>query len=316
MSSNKVIGIAVIILIGSLVIWQKENDTSGSAGNGKRVLIGATVYTTQSEFHVDVIKGMKKVADAAGAKLVISDANGEATKQNNDIEDFVEQKVDGVIIYGVDPVAVVQSAEYAVTRGIPVITCDMKLKTDKVSTFIGSDNTEAGRVAGEYAKKYIETNLGGKARIGVVTWLASVAQQQRLAGFKKGIGQTEGIKIVATQDGDGREKAMASAENIMQANPDLDMFFGTNEGSTIGCFSAVQSAGKRKIKIIGIDISNDAIRGLEEGSIFGLVAQQPVLLGELSVKALFDLLDGKTLAKNIECPIKLVTKENASEFRK
>ncbi len=314
MSSNRIIGIVVIILMASLIMWQK--DKSSGPDGGKKVIIGSTVYTTQSEFHVDVIKGMKKIAEAGGAKLVISDANGEATKQNNDIEDFVEQKVDGIIIYGVDPVAIVQSAEYAVTRGIPVITCDMELKTDKVATFIGSNNAEAGRVAGEYAKKYIEANLGGRARIGVVTWLASVAQQQRLAGFKKGIGGSEGIKIVATQDGDGREKAMASAENIMQANPDLDMFFGTNEGSTIGCFSAVQSAGKKKIRIIGIDISNDAIRGLEEGTIFGLVAQQPVLLGELSVRALFDLLDGKTLARNIECPIKLVTKENAAEFKK
>lgn len=279
------------------------------------VVIGATVYTTQHEYYADVIKGMRQAADKAGAKLIVTDANGSATTQNNQIEDFTIQKVNAIITYGVDPQAIVPSVEEAIAKGIPVITADMQLQSDKVATFIGSDNVDLGVQAGKYAKAYIEKEMGGKAKMGVITWLASIAQQERLKGFRSIIDTLPGVEIVAIQDGDGREKAMVSAENILQANPNLDMFYGTNEGTVLGALSAVESDGKiGKVKLIGIDISQDAGRAIKAGNLLAVVAQQPVVLGEYSVNAALEVIGGKKLDKRIVVPVKLVDKSNVAEF--
>lgn len=287
---------------------------SVAAQAGQKV-IGATVYTTQHEFYADVIKGMQKASDAAGARLIVTDANGSATTQNNQIEDFIIQKVDAIVTYGVDPQAIVPSVEEAVAAGIPVITADMQLNSDKVATFLGSDNFDLGRQAGVYAKKYIEAEMGGKANVGVITWLASIAQQERLKGFLSEVEALPGVRIVATQDGDSREKAMDSAETILQANPDIDLFYGTNEGTVLGALSAVESAGKiGRIKLIGIDISQDAGRAIKEGSLLAVIAQQPVVLGEYSVNAALDASSGKTLDKRIVVPVKPVDKSNVADF--
>lgn len=299
-------------MVGALAFSAGTKETAE-----KKIVIGATVYTTQHEFYADVISGMRAVAEREGVELIVTDANSSVTTQNNQIEDFQMQQVDAIITYGVDPVAIVASVESAIDAGIPVITCDMKLESDKVATFIGSDNYMLGSKAGEFAVEYIEKNLGGKANIGVVSWLASVAQQERLKGFQDVVSQLPHAKIVAVQDGDGRAQAMASAENIMQANPDLTMFFGTNEGSTIGILSAVESAGKlNQIAIVGIDISNDAARAIKEGSLIATIAQQPVLLGEYAVEAALKAIAGEKLEPRIVVPVKTVTKENVDEFIK
>ncbi|MDD2296356.1 MAG: substrate-binding domain-containing protein [Sphaerochaetaceae bacterium] len=302
----------VILILGTMVFAAGAQETGP-----KKIVIGTTVYTTQHEFYADVISGMKAVAEREGVELIVTDANSSVTTQNNQIEDFQMQKVDAIITYGVDPMAIVASVEAAIDAGIPVITCDMKLVSDKVATFIGSDNYMLGSQAGEFAVEYINKNYGGKANIGVVSWLASVAQQERLKGFQDVVNKNSNAKFVAVQEGDGRSQAMASAENIMQANPNLNMFYGTNEGSTIGILSAVESAGKlNDIAIVGIDISNDAARAIKEGTLIATIAQQPVLLGEYAVEAALKAIAGEKLDERIVVPVKTVTKDNVDDFLK
>lgn len=282
---------------------------------GDRVVIASSVYTTQHEFFADIIKGMRKAAAANNVELIITDANSDATRQNNQLEDFVVQKVDAVIIFPVDPQAVVPAVEHAVDVGIPVIESDIKLNTDRTATFIGSDNIELGQRAGEYAKKYINEKLGGKARIGVVTWFSDVGQQERLQGFEQVIADMPDVRIVAKQNGDAREESMTAVENILQANPDMNLYYGTNEGTVLGGLAAIESAGKiGDIAIIGIDISQDGGRALKEGSIVALIAQQPVVLGEKCIEAALEVISGKTIPKNIIVPVMPVDKSNVDDF--
>ncbi len=282
---------------------------------GERVVIASSVYTTQHEFFADIIKGMRKAAAANDVDLIITDANSDSTRQNNQLEDFAVQKVDAIIIFPVDPQAVVPAVEHAIDLGIPVVESDIKLNTDRTVTFIGSDNIELGQRAGEYAKNYINEKLGGKARIGVVTWFSDVGQQERLQGFEQVISGMPDVKIVAKQNGDAREESMTAVENILQANPDMNVYYGTNEGTVLGGLAAIESAGKIKdIAIIGIDISQDGGRALKEGNIVALIAQQPVVLGEKAIEAALDAVAGRDVPKNIIVPVMPVDKSNVDDF--
>lgn len=289
--------------------------TFAAGAAAQEVVVASSVYTTQHEFFADIIKGMTKAAGEKGVKLIVTDANSNITTQNNQIDDFVVQKVDAIILFPVDPQAVVPAVEHAVDLGIPVIEADIKLNTDRTAAFLGSDNIELGARAGEYAKKYINEKLGGKAKIGVVTWFSDVGQQERFKGFKDTLADMPGVEIVAVQNGDAREESMTAVENIMQANPGMNMYYGTNEGTVLGGLAAIESADKTdKIGIIGIDISQDGARGLREGKIIALIAQQPVVLGEKAVEAALDIINGKSVPKNITVPVLPVDKSNVDQF--
>jgi len=305
--------VSILVLLSLLAVSVGTAFGAGAA-EPEELVIGSTVYTTQHEFYADVISGMEMEAEEQGVRLVVSDANSDVTTQTNQIDDYAIQRVDAMIVYGVDPVAIVPAVEEAVNAGIPVVTCDMPLETDMAATFIGSDNWMLGEEAGKYAVEYIENELGGEAKIGVVTWLASVAQQERFEGFEAQVKELPGVEIVAVGDGDGREEAMSSAEDILQANPDLDLMYGSNEGTVVGSMAAIESAG-RDVPIVGVDISQDVIRGIEQGQIIATIAQQPVLLGQYAVQAAIDAIDGKELDDTIVVPVETVTSENVDDFK-
>lgn len=311
MRQTSKIVIALVLVFGVVMMA-----SAGGSREDDGITIATTVYTTQHEFYADIIAGMESKVKEHGARLIVSDANGSVSVQNDTIEDFVVQGVDAIVVFGVDPVAIVPAVNDAADAGIPVITGDMRLESDKVITFIGSDNYELGMRAGEHAASYIREHLSDGARIGVLSWFASVAQQERLRGFQDQVKDISGVEFVALQDADGRDAAMTAAENVLQANPDLDMFFGTNEGTTIGILSATESSGRLdNITVVGIDTSQDIFRALENGTLLATVAQQPRLLGEMAVEAALDAINGRSVNPVIVVPVATVTRENLDQFR-
>ncbi|NPV53157.1 MAG: substrate-binding domain-containing protein [Firmicutes bacterium] len=286
---------------------------------GEKLVIGTSIITYEHPFYIDVVKGMKRVAERAGVEMLLNDPKGELANQVQALETYIGRRVDALIVYGVDPSGVVPVVEEATKRGIPVITADMQLYTDKVVTFIGSDNLEIGRKLGEYTKNYIAKNMGGKAKIGVVSWLESVAQQQRLQGFKEKVTELPGVRIVTVQQGKMRDIAMASTENIITAHPDINMIMGTNQVTCMAAVAALEMANRRDIKVVGVDIDTEIMRAIKEGKLLATVAQQPLLLGEASMQAAIIKAAGKKLIgsdfvpNRIVIPTLLVSKENLKQ---
>jgi len=239
------------------------------------------------------------------------------------LETYVARGVDALVVYGVDPVGIVPVVEEATARGIPVITADMKLQTDKVVTFVGSNNLEIGTKVGKWTKEYIEKNMGGKAKIGIVAWLVSVAQQQRVQGFKDQVTQLPGVEIVTIQNVEEalRDNAMTVTENIITAHPDLDFIYGANQTCCMGAVSAVDALGAG-IKVVGVDIDTEMVKAIKDGKLFATVAQQPLLLGEAAMQAAMikvkglECLGSDFVAENIIIPVLLVSKDNLEQATK
>lgn len=310
---KKSLGFLVFVIVGlvfftTLVVGAEE---------AKKYTIGASIITYEHPFYIDVVKGMQRAAEELGVELLLDDPKCKLDLQVKALETFITRGVDALVVYGVDPVGVVPVVEEAVAKGIPVITADMELQTDKVVTFIGSDNYEIGTLVGKWTKEYIEKNLNGKAKIAIVYWAVSVAQQQRTQGFLDQVTQLPGVEIVAKQNVEEalRENAMAVTENILTAHKDLDFVYGSNQTCTMGAVSAVEATG-RKVKVVGVDIDTEMMRAIKDGKLLATVAQQPIVLGKTAIETAVKVLKGEEVPKRITVPVLLVTQENLEKVAK
>lgn len=286
----------------------------------EKIVIGCSIITYEHPFYIDVVNGMKRVVEKADIDFLLNDPKCKLAPQVEALETYIARGVDALVVYGVDPIGVVPVVEEATALGIPVITADMKLQTDKVVTFVGSNNLEIGTKVGKWTKEYIEKNMGGKAKIGIIAWLVSVAAQQRVQGFKDQVTQLPGVEIVTIQNVEEalRDNAMTVTENIITAHPDLDFVYGANQTCTMGAVSAVDALGVA-IKVVGVDIDTEMVRAIKDGKLFATVAQQPLLLGEAAMQAAMikvkglECLGSDFVAENIIIPVLLVSKDNLEQ---
>lgn len=294
---------------------QPANTPATAAPEGKEITIGVSTATLRHQFFIDIDNGMKKAAEEAGVKLLVNDPNLDLAKQVSAVEDYMQKGVNGLILLAVDNAGVVPVVEEAKEKGIPVITADSVVPSDKVDTFIGTENYEAGKQLGEHLKKQILAD-GKDVKIAVVTHVQSFVQKERLRGFKEVLSNVSGISFLNDQPGYDREKSMATVENILQANPDVDYIYATAENSVLGALAALESANNTKTKIVGFDVTPEAAEGIRGGKILAMIQQQPEKIGEAAVKAAIEAINGKQLEKNISIPVILMDKSNVDEYFK
>src|SRR5699024_8894308 len=134
----------------------------------------------------------------------------------------------GVSVYGIDTSSSVSRVEEEIDQGIPVVTEDMELKTDKINTYVGTNNKLAGEEAGKFAEDYIEEYLNGEADVGIVVWESSVTQKDRAQGFIDEVEKVPGAEVVAQLPGNDQETSLESTQSLLQSHPDLDIIFITN----------------------------------------------------------------------------------------
>ncbi len=178
-----------------------------------------------------------------------------------------------------------------------------------MSTYIGTDNVEAGKMGGE---AMVEA-LGGSGKVALIGGISGdVTSNARLDGFKEGAGDLEIVQTVAA-DWD-RQTAQTRATDILSANPDLEGFFSANDDMALGIARAVANAGKTgEVDIIGVDGIEDALKAVESGDLTASVAQYPYAIGEMGVQACEKAAAGDELPANVTAPVAVVTKDNAQD---
>jgi ribose transport system substrate-binding protein len=272
----------------------------------------------QALFFNQINEGAQKAADAAGAKLVIFNANNVPTAQNDAIENYITQKVDGIILVAIDVNGVKPAITAAKAAGIPVIAIDAQIPEGDNVAFIGVDNTKAGGDIGKFYADYVKANMGGTAKIGIVGALNSFIQNQRLDGFKKAVTDSGlAVTFLDTVDGQNvQETALSASENLMTANPDMTTLYATGEPALLGAVSAVTSQGRTgDVKVFGWDLTKQAIQGIDDGWVTAVVQQDPAGEGKAAVEALIKLKKGETVEPIINIPVTIVTKENVEQYR-
>ncbi|WP_312473686.1 substrate-binding domain-containing protein [Neobacillus sp.] len=310
---------AFLLIVAAMVLVLSACGSTEKAGSKKKddgkLTIGVTTATLRHQFFIDIDEGMKKAAKEAGVELLVNDPNLDLSKQVSSIEDYMQKGVDALVVLAVDNAGVVPVVEEAKDKGIPIITADAVVDSKSVDTFIGTENYDAGKQLGEYLKKDIEAK-GKDVKVAVVTHEQSFVQKQRLDGLKEALKGMDNVKILNSQPGYDRQKSMATVENILQANPNVDYIYATAENSVLGALAALESANNKHTKIVGFDVTKEAAEGIRSEYILAMIQQQPFKIGEESIKAALEAIKGKKLDKNISVPVILVDKANVDEHFK
>ncbi|MEZ5357246.1 MAG: substrate-binding domain-containing protein [Candidatus Zixiibacteriota bacterium] len=279
--------------------------------NSSGITIGVSLLTRTHPFYQDLEAGLQEAADAAGFKLVVTAGEFDVAKQKDQIHDFIVQKVNAIIVSPCDSRSIGTAISSANEAGIPVFTADIAcLATDvQIISHIASDNIEGGRLAA----KAIAEAIGGAGKIAIIDHPEVESVIQRVKGFEEEIATMNSITIAAKLSGHGvKDQAFRTAEDIMQAHPDIKAFFGINDDSALGALAAVEKAGKiGKIKIVGFDAVPEARKAISEGKIFADVIQQPKLIGQSTIEAVKTYLSGGAVEPTILIPCDLFSQSNA-----
>jgi len=242
--------------------------------------------------------------------------NGPATEgdyngQLKVLDALINRRVDALALAPFDTKALVGTVERAVRQGIPVIIFDTGIDTDVFTSRVATDNYGAGVMGA----RRLGQILAGKGKIVVVAVQPGIASTMaREAGFEETMRKEfPAIRIADKRFGMADfAKSLQVTENMLNAHPDLDGLFASNESSTVGAVQAIKPR-QGKIKMVGFDWSPTLANDLRSGVIDSLVVQDPFRIGYESVKAAVDKLNGGTPQKIVNLPPLLVTKENIDD---
>jgi ribose transport system substrate-binding protein len=289
---------------------------SFSAAESKTIAL--VTINQQALFFNQINDGAKEAAKAAGVDLVIHNANNVESSQNDAMENYITQEVDGIILVAIDVNGVKPAVTAAKNAGIPVIAVDAQIPDGDNAAFVGVDNTAAGEEIGKYFAGYVKDSMGGTAKLGVIGALNSFIQNQRLDGFKKAV-SASGAKVTFLDTVDGQNKqdvALSAGENLMTANPDMTAIYATGEPALIGAVSAVTAQNRTgSIKVFGWDLTAQSIKGIDEGWVAAVVQQDPYTEGKVAIESIMKIKAGEKVPAIIHVPVTIVTKANVDKFR-
>lgn len=255
--------------------------------------IGASLLTQQHPFYNELAKAMTAEAKAKSVSLEISIANQDLNKQLADIEDFIVKGVDVIVMSPVDSKGARAAVMRAQAAGIKVITVDVPVEGATVASYIGTDNYAGGVKAGELMAE----KLGNKGNVAIIDYPLVQSVVNRVNGFKEAIAKHPDMKIVSIQTGITRAEALAVAQNMLQANPDITGIFGFGDDAALAAAVAVKSAGLTgKVKIIGFDGMPEALAAVDnDPDMAGVIQQFPDQMGKLAVDTAIKIAGGETV---------------------
>lgn len=276
-----------------------------------KLKIGVSISTLSNPVFITLKNELQKYSDKKGSKIIINNANNDTSKQNNDVEDLIQQKVDAIIVNPCDSSAISTVIQKANDAKIPVICIDRGAYRGTVVSTVASDNVAGGKMAADYLIK----KLGLKAKIAELQGIPGAsATRERGQGFDKIADKKLNIVSKQTAQFD-RAKGLSVTENILQAHHDVKGIFSQNDEMAVGAARAVK-ASKKDIVIVGFDGTNDALKLIKSGQMTATVAQQWDKMADTSLDAVYDYYQGKTVKKNNLVPVRLITKENVDSMLK
>lgn len=249
-------------------------------------------------------------------EVIFADAAQDNSKQIADIENFVQMGVDLIITSPNEATPLTNAVSAAYDAGIPVILLDRKIDGDKYTQFIGADNVDMGRIAGEYVA---DTLLPDGGKVCEIKGLEGTSGGiDRDNGFREGIKKNDKIEIVAVNNADWlREKAITVAEEMLQTNDEIDLFLALNDPMAEGAYIAAKNAGREgDILFVGFDglpTPDGGIRSVMDGRLS--MTQVYPTGGTEAIESAYQLLvEGKELDKTLTLTSEIVVPDNAEEL--
>ena len=280
--------------------------------------VALVLKTLNHPFFVDMRRGAQEAADRLGVNLQVQAAERESDvdKQMQIVENMLQTGIKVLAITPSGSREIVSALVKAKNAGVPIVIVDTRLDAKAAAdagvvakTFIGSDNYEGGKLAGEYTI----TSTGGKAKVGILEGIPGhETGDSRLRGYRDAVAKTPGITIVASQPANWeRDQGFNVFQNMLQAHPDIDSVFACSDLMALGAIEAIAAAGKTgTIRVIGFDALDDAKKAIAAGTLDASVAQFPSEMGRVAVESAVKVIRGEKIPEDIKVKLELVTKDN------
>ena len=278
---------------------------------------GAT-HEYWKSIHAGAVKAVRDLERAGTSVAIIWKGplrEDDREQQTQVVEGFISQGVSGIVLAPFDSRALVRPVEEAARAGIPTVVVDSALDTDKIVSFIATDNEKGGALAADRMGEL----LAGRGKVLLLRYQeGSASTEARERGFVKRLGEAHpGIELISSNQyaGPTRETAKRASENLLTRYAgQLQGIFTPNESSTAGMLLALEDFQKAGvIAFVGFDASETFLEAMRQGKLAGIVVQDPFRMGELGVRAIVDRLDGKPVAKRVDTGATMVTPGNVNE---
>ena len=246
------------------------------------------------------------------------DPNNDQATQISLMEDAIAQGVSAIFVTPVTTDGIISGLIYARERNVPVVAIDCTMEKgdeDLVISTVTTDNYSCGFLT---AQQIIKDFPDG-AKIAVIDCPLYTACVDREQGFKDGLaksGKADKYPVLAQQNGNAAlEPAMGVAENMLQANPDIQAFFGINDPTALGIIAVLKAAGKiGDVKVYGVDGSPDAKAAIKDGAINATAAQSPVNMAKLTKQVTEKYLAGQKPDQLTLIPTFIIDKTNVDQY--
>lgn len=292
------VGLILMMLMTSFMGCTKNNKPK----------IGMVVSTLNNPFFVNMKDGAEKEAEKLGYDLVVLDSQNDPAKERANVEDLVQLGVIALLINPTDSDAVVKTVEVANKSNIPVITLDRQANGGKITSHIASDNIKGGEMAAEYVLDKFKDEKGPINVVEIQGIPGASATRDRGEGFHNIMDKNDKFNFVSIQAADfDRQKGLQVMENIIQANPNIQVVFAHNDEMALGAVKAIKASGINAL-VIGFDGNDDAKDSIDANEMTATIAQQPDLIGALGVELANKIYNGESIKDKIAADLKVYTK--------
>jgi inositol transport system substrate-binding protein len=253
-----------------------------------------------------------------GVTLQFEDARSDVVKQLSQVESFISQKVDALIVNPVDTAATQRITKAAVAAGIPLVYVNRRPDDPKLPegvVTVASDDLEAGRMQ----MQYLADKMGGKGDIVILLGdLANNSTTNRTKGVKEVLAKYPNIKIEQEQTGTwSRDKGMTLVNDWLTQGRDFQAVVSNNDEMAIGAAMALKQAGKEKdsVLIAGVDGTPDGLNAIKKGQMAVSVFQDAKGQADGSIDTAVKMVKKQPVEQAVWVPYRLITPENVDQFK-
>lgn len=285
----------------------------GTPAGEKPLVIGVSLMNVSSEFISMLNQTMEEKARELGVTLIVNDALRSPERQVQQVESFIAQRVDAIILNPCEVEASSPAVDKALEAGIPIVNVNSETRS-KPTAMIGSRDEESARIA----MGYIAKRLNGQGNVVMMHgFLGQAAQLKRDAGAREVLAQQPGLKLLADQTAEwDRAKGLALMENWIQAQGSkIQAVFAQNDEMGLGALLALEQAKlKDQVLVVSVDAIADALRAVKDGRLDATVFQDARGQGGTAVETAVKILKHQPFEEQVFVPFQLVTKDNVDKY--
>jgi ribose transport system substrate-binding protein len=308
----------VLVAVLTAISCNRGAPASGGGSSGGKPTVALVLKTLNHPYFVDMRRGAQEAADRLGVNLQVQAAEREidVEKQMQIVENMIQTGIQALAITPSGSREIVSALVKARDAKVPIIVVDTRVDAKaaaaagvRTETFVGSDNYDGGKMAGEYLVKA----TGGTAHVAILEGIPGhETGDSRLRGFRDAVNSSPGITVVASQPANWeRDQGFNVFQNMLQAHPDIDALFACSDLMALGALEAIAAAGKTgKIRVVGFDALDDAKKAIAAGTMEASVAQFPSEMGRAAVESAVKVIHGEKVPEDIKVKLELVTKDN------